>query len=279
MPATSPDGDRQSPAPQADGQHVDAGDTTRPKLLPPHRQVMAALLAASALVPLSQPAEAQESPVSEYGNVALKAFVQQPTAALVPIPGMRDLHQEKRALVAEHEREERIERRKAERRAKAKAEARREAKREAKREAAERARKRAAARRAAAQPDFVQPTVGELTSGFGARWGTTHTGIDIANGIGTPIVSVADGTVIEAGPASGFGLWVKVRHDDGTVTVYGHVNEIIAGAGQRVQAGQQIATIGNRGYSTGPHLHFEVWVGGATKVDPLGWLAARGVSV
>lgn len=279
MPATPPDGDRQSPAPQADGQHADAGDTTRTPILPLHRQLMAALLAASALVPLSQPAEAQEKPVSEYGNVALKAYVQQPATALAPIPELPDLYREKGAIVAEQEREDRIERRKAERRAaKARAEARREAKLEAKREAAERAKKRAA-RRAAAQPDFVPPTVGELTSGFGARWGTSHTGIDIANGIGTPIVSVADGTVIEAGPASGYGLWVKVRHDDGTVTMYGHVNAIIAGAGQRVQAGQQIATIGNRGYSTGPHLHFEVWTGGSTKVDPLGWLAARGVSV
>ncbi|MPY97177.1 MAG: peptidoglycan DD-metalloendopeptidase family protein [Actinophytocola sp.] len=233
------------------------------------------MLAASALVPLSQPAEAQEKPVSEYGNVALRAYVQQPATALAPIPSLGDLAREKRTIVAEHEREERIERKKAERRA----EARREARQEAKREAAERAKKRAAARRAAAQPDYVPPTVGELTSGFGARWGTSHTGIDIANGIGTPIVSVADGTVIEAGPASGFGLWVKVRHDDGTVTVYGHMNEIAAWTGQRVRAGQQIATIGNRGYSTGPHLHFEVWVGGGTKVDPLGWLATRGVSV
>ncbi|MDQ3402911.1 MAG: M23 family metallopeptidase [Actinomycetota bacterium] len=126
---------------------------------------------------------------------------------------------------------------------------------------------------------FVKPTEGRLTSGFGGRWGTTHYGIDIANRIGTPIVSVAAGTVIEAGPASGFGLWVRVRHDDGTVTVYGHVNEIIARTGTRVTAGQLIATIGNRGQSTGPHLHFEVWTGGSRKVDPLSWLRARGIGI
>lgn len=282
MPATPPDGDRQSPAPQAsEGRHAAAGDTARSKLLPPHRQLMAALLAASALVPLSQPAEAREQPVSEQGSVALKAFVAQPERPkslppVDPYAEVDEMNEMKSAAVAEKVLQER---KAAERRAaKAKAKAKAEAKREAKREAAARAKKRAA-QRAAAQPDFVRPTVGRLTSGFGARWGTTHTGIDIANAIGTPIVAVADGTVVEAGPASGFGLWVKVRHDDGTVTVYGHMNEITAWAGQRVRAGQQIATIGNRGYSTGPHLHFEVWAGGSTKVDPLGWLNARGVSV
>ncbi|HVK25963.1 MAG TPA: peptidoglycan DD-metalloendopeptidase family protein [Actinokineospora sp.] len=126
---------------------------------------------------------------------------------------------------------------------------------------------------------FVRPADGRLTSTFGARWGTTHYGIDIANSIGTPIVSAAAGTVIEAGPASGFGLWVRVRHDDGTVTVYGHVNEIIARTGTRVTAGQLIATVGNRGQSTGPHLHFEVWLGGSKKTDPIAWLRQRGVAL
>ncbi|HEY8373105.1 MAG TPA: peptidoglycan DD-metalloendopeptidase family protein [Pseudonocardiaceae bacterium] len=125
---------------------------------------------------------------------------------------------------------------------------------------------------------FVRPTVGRFTSGYGARWGTTHYGIDIANKIGTPILSVADGTVINAGPASGFGLWVRVQHNDGTITVYGHVNTINVKVGQKVKAGQQIATMGNRGQSTGPHLHFEVIVGGK-KINPLPWLAARGITV
>ncbi len=88
-----------------------------------------------------------------------------------------------------------------------------------------------------------------------------------------------DGTVIEAGPASGFGLWVRVQHADGTVTVYGHVNEIIANAGTQVKAGDLIATIGNRGQSTGPHLHFEVWLNGSQKIDPQGWLAERGITL
>lgn len=139
-----------------------------------------------------------------------------------------------------------------------------------------------AARRAAeeaARPDFVKPTVGVLTSMFGARWGTSHYGIDIAAPIGTPIYSVADGTVLEAGPASGFGLWVRILHDDGSVTVYGHMNSYSVSEGQQVKAGEQIAEVGNRGQSTGPHLHFEVWTGDdGMKIDPLAWLARHGVS-
>lgn len=128
----------------------------------------------------------------------------------------------------------------------------------------------------AARPKFVLPAQGVFSSGYGARWGGTHYGIDIANAIGTPIVSAADGTVIEAGPASGFGLWVRVQLDDGTIHVYGHMDSFSVQVGQRVKAGEQIAVIGNKGQSTGPHLHFEVHQGGQ-KVDPQAWLAARGV--
>ncbi|MFC3891061.1 M23 family metallopeptidase [Lentzea rhizosphaerae] len=146
-------------------------------------------------------------------------------------------------------------------------------------EAAKAEQARIAAEEEAKRPKCVRPAQGSFTSGFGARWGTSHNGVDIANAIGTPIVSVMDGTVIEAGPASGFGLWVRVQHEDGTITVYGHMNTIDVPQGAKVKAGQQIATIGNRGQSTGPHLHFEVWVGGSQKINPVGWLAARGVTL
>ncbi len=126
---------------------------------------------------------------------------------------------------------------------------------------------------------FAQPTVGQLTSPFGARDRSQHQGVDIANVTGTPIVSVADGVIIDAGPASGFGLWVRVRHDDGTITVYGHVDTFVVKVGERVAAGQQIATIGNRGESTGPHLHLEVIPPGGQKVDPVAWLGERGITV
>ncbi|OQO91147.1 M23 family metallopeptidase [Saccharomonospora piscinae] len=134
----------------------------------------------------------------------------------------------------------------------------------------------AAAAAEAARPKFVAPAQGVFSSGYGARWGGTHYGIDIANSIGTPIVAAADGTVIEAGPASGFGLWVRVQMDDGTIHVYGHMDSYSVAVGQRVEAGDQIAVIGNRGQSTGPHLHFEVHQNGQ-KIDPQGWLAAQGV--
>ncbi|GAA4394034.1 hypothetical protein GCM10023147_25400 [Tsukamurella soli] len=129
------------------------------------------------------------------------------------------------------------------------------------------------------RPLFVLPAHGEFTSVFGGRWGTMHAGVDIAAPIGTPIVAVEDGTIISAGPASGFGLWVRLQAADGTITVYGHVNTMTVTVGQKVMAGDQIATIGNRGDSTGPHLHFEVWQNGTTKIDPLPWLAARGISL
>ena len=129
------------------------------------------------------------------------------------------------------------------------------------------------------QPLFVLPTRGIFTSGFGYRWGALHAGIDMAGPIGTPIYAASDGVVVDAGPTAGYGAWVKIRHADGTVTLYGHINSWEVQIGQRVMAGDQIATIGNRGNSTGPHCHFEVLVGGTNRVDPVPWLAARGVSV
>ncbi len=128
------------------------------------------------------------------------------------------------------------------------------------------------------RPQFVMPTRGVWTSGFGYRWGVLHGGIDIANSIGTPILAAADGVVIDVGPTAGYGAWVKLRHADGTVTLYGHINTWLVSVGQRVMAGDQIATMGNRGNSTGPHLHFEVLLDGTNRVDPTGWLAKRGLS-
>ena len=86
--------------------------------------------------------------------------------------------------------------------------------------------------------------------------------------------------VKRAGTATGFGYAVYILGDDGAVTVYGHVNRNFDGAGECVVAGEQIADVGNRGQSTGPHLHFEVHPGGTMysgSVDPAPWLRARGV--
>ena len=127
----------------------------------------------------------------------------------------------------------------------------------------------------------VFPTSGTLTSGFGPRWGAFHSGIDIANPIGTPIYSIMDGEVISSGPAQGFGHWIRIQHDDGTISVYGHMpgDQLLVNVGDRVSAGQQISVIGNEGQSTGPHLHFEVHPGGGAAVDPVDWFAQRGINI
>lgn len=123
----------------------------------------------------------------------------------------------------------------------------------------------------------VQLVAGRVTSGFGARWGGQHKGFDIAAPIGTPIRVPLAGTVVDSGPASGFGLWVRVRHQDGSVTTYGHVNRSLVSEGQQVRAGQQIAEVGNRGRSTGPHLHMEVTSASGVKINPQPWLDQHGV--
>ena len=125
----------------------------------------------------------------------------------------------------------------------------------------------------------VAPTSGRFTTCYEMRWGTMHYGVDIAAPIGTPIYSPLGGRVLRAGPASGFGLAVYIQHDDGSVTVYGHINDYFVTAGQWVSAGTVIAEVGNTGQSTGPHLHFEVHADGLYqgRTDPMPWLAARGV--
>jgi murein DD-endopeptidase MepM/ murein hydrolase activator NlpD len=127
----------------------------------------------------------------------------------------------------------------------------------------------------------VALTSGQVTSCFGPRWGTMHYGVDIAAPIGTPIHAPEAGTVVQAGPADGFGQAVAVQHGDGSITLYGHVNRMFVAAGQGVTTGQQIAEVGNLGQSTGPHLHFEVHTGGlyANRVNPVPWLAEHGISL
>ena len=138
----------------------------------------------------------------------------------------------------------------------------------------------AAAAAEAARPKAVFPVDGaRLTSGFGARWGTVHSGLDLAAPMQTPEYAAMDGVVLQAGPASGYGLVVYIQHENGDVTVYGHMDSIVVETGDVVRAGDTIALVGSRGQSTGPHLHFEVRVGGMNgeKIDPFPWLRERGV--
>lgn len=122
---------------------------------------------------------------------------------------------------------------------------------------------------------YIWPAQGVLTSGYGYRWGRMHRGIDIAAPIGTPILAAAAGTVIDAGWQNGYGYLVKVEHLDGSVTVYAHNNRNLVTYGQKVQQGEQIAEMGNTGYSTGSHLHFEIITKDQKIIDPLALLSSR----
>lgn len=118
------------------------------------------------------------------------------------------------------------------------------------------------------------PLSGVLTSGFGWRrspftrqW-KFHMGVDIAAPRGTVIVSPGPGLVIRSEYASGYGRVVEIDHGEGVVTRYGHNARLLVADGQAVRAGQPIATVGMTGHTTGPHLHYEVYVNGQA-VDPL----------
>jgi murein DD-endopeptidase MepM/ murein hydrolase activator NlpD len=123
---------------------------------------------------------------------------------------------------------------------------------------------------------FIWPTRGVLTSGFGWRWGRPHRGIDIAGPVGTPIVAAAAGEVIASGwNSGGFGNLVKLRHPDGSVTLYAHNSRLLVRRGQTVQQGEPIAQMGSTGFSTGPHLHFEIHPSGRGAVNPIALLPGR----
>jgi len=112
------------------------------------------------------------------------------------------------------------------------------------------------------------PTKGILTSGFGNRIspisGTMrfHSGIDIGCASGTPVVAAAGGEVVQAGYMGGYGYAIIIYHGGGFSTVYGHLSGFAVSTGQKVQRNQVIGYAGSTGYSTGPHLHFEVRING-----------------
>jgi murein DD-endopeptidase MepM/ murein hydrolase activator NlpD len=130
-------------------------------------------------------------------------------------------------------------------------------------------------------PAWVSPMPGgEITSCFGQRWGVLHAGIDLAADAGTPIYSVAAGTVLTAGWAyAGYGISVVVDHGNGIQTHYAHQSRTAVQPGQKVKAGQVIGYEGSTGDSTGPHLHFEVHQGLWNQLDPAPFMRARGVNL
>jgi murein DD-endopeptidase MepM/ murein hydrolase activator NlpD len=117
-----------------------------------------------------------------------------------------------------------------------------------------------------------------LSSPFGYRWGRPHEGTDLAADCGKPIYAVHAGTVVLARYYGGFGLAVVIDHGGGLQTVYGHSSEVLVSEGQEVAAGDEIALVGNTGYSFGCHLHFEVHIDGVA-VDPVPFLKERDVDL
>lgn len=163
-----------------------------------------------------------------------------------------------------------------------KASAAAEAKKKAQAAAAAKARAAARAAAEAAAPKAALPTTGyRITATFGqggGRWARNHTGLDFAAPYGTPVRSVLAGEVIAAEYAGAYGRQVKVRHSDGTVTSYAHMSEFTVSVGDNVSAGEQVGSIGTTGNTTGPHVHFEVLLGGETQVNPRPWLSDHGVT-
>lgn len=115
---------------------------------------------------------------------------------------------------------------------------------------------------------FINPLPsGYVSSRYGARWGGFHYGVDIANSIGTPIKATDGGKVIYAGWFGDYGYMVQIDHGGGYTSVYGHCSKFYVEVGDMVYQGQKIAAVGNTGYSTGPHVHFEIRKYGVKK-DP-----------
>lgn len=126
-------------------------------------------------------------------------------------------------------------------------------------------------------PTYIYPVSGRLSSSFGKRKApkkgasTYHKGLDFAVPTGTAVRATSGGVVTKAGWGSGYGYVVYIRHPDGKESRYGHNSKVLVKAGQSVKQGEKIALSGNTGVSTGPHVHFEILVGGV-QVNPLKYL-------
>lgn len=123
----------------------------------------------------------------------------------------------------------------------------------------------------------IWPVMGWVTSGFGFRTnpftGLTqmHEGIDISNQVGTPIIAPADGIISDIGNDLGLGKILVISHGFGMITRYAHLNKVLVRVGQKVKRGEKIAEVGTSGRTTGPHLHYEVRLGGIP-VNPMRYI-------
>lgn len=121
-------------------------------------------------------------------------------------------------------------------------------------------------------PTYIKPLAGgRFSSGYGRRWGRMHKGVDWACPVGTTVYASSAGTVVSAGYSSSYGNNVVISHPDGRMTRYAHNSKLLVSAGQWVEQGETIALSGNTGRSTGPHVHFELYVNGAA-VNPLKYI-------
>ena len=122
------------------------------------------------------------------------------------------------------------------------------------------------------------PSYSRISSQYGYRThpisGTRklHKGLDIAASSGNPVIAAASGTVVKSYFSSSYGNYVVISHGGGLMTAYAHMTRRLVSAGQTVAAGQQVGTVGSTGNSTGPHLHFEVYVGGST-TNPMNYFS------
>ncbi len=134
---------------------------------------------------------------------------------------------------------------------------------------------------AAFKTPFAMPIQGSVryTSGFGVRSdpfngsSRRHEGQDFAGAYGMPIYATADGTIIHAGWANGYGRLIKIQHSYGIETRYGHLSQIRVQVGQKVSRGDRIGDMGNSGRSTGTHLHYEIRIGGSA-INPMTFIKA-----
>ena len=122
-------------------------------------------------------------------------------------------------------------------------------------------------------PTYIKPiSGGRFTSGFGRRWGRMHKGVDWACPTGTIVFASSDGVVEYAGWGNGYGNTILISHPDGRKTRVGHLSKILVSDGQSVKQGQTIGLSGSTGRSTGPHVHFEIYINGA-QVNPLDYIS------
>ena len=131
---------------------------------------------------------------------------------------------------------------------------------------------------------MMWPVAAPITSGFGMRvhpilrFARMHRGIDFGATRGSPVYAAADGQVSRAGWAGGYGRQVRLAHAGGLATSYSHLSGIVADGGAFVRKGQLIGYVGSSGLSTGPHLHYEVYRGGAA-VNPMSVRFAAGPAI